>query len=160
MEIAISFGPLGQCPAVSLSGLKRWSPWGLMLSARLPAPCVETTLLSRSTSFVCSSVTDPSAAFTSGSACTFASRLSENPGACTGLPLSFVKAVLALMTASAFLYVWVKIDVNALLIVSVRTKVPLIIATPRMIASAVSTARSFRPARPFSATRSISSGCS
>jgi len=35
--------------------------------------------------------------------------------------LSFVKAVLPLMIASVFLYVCVKIDVNALLIVSVRT---------------------------------------
>jgi hypothetical protein len=34
----------------------------------------------------------------------------------------------------------------------VSTYVPLTIATPRTIASAVSAARSFRPARPFSAT--------
>ena len=121
METAISSGPRGQCPAVSLSGLKRWSPSGLMLSARPPAPCVEMTLLSRPTRFVWSSVTDPSAAFTSGSACTLASRFCEKPGVCTPFPLSFVKAVLALITASAFLYVCVKIDVNALLIVSVRT---------------------------------------
>ena len=75
----------------------------------------------RPTSLVWSSVTDPSAAFTSGNARTRPSRESEKLGACTPFPLSFVKAVLALMIASAFLYVWVKIDVNALLIVSVRT---------------------------------------
>jgi hypothetical protein len=34
--------------------------------------------------------------------------------------------------------------------------VPLIIATPRTIAIAVSSARTFRPAMPFSATVSIS----
>ena len=33
-SIAISSGPLGQCPVVSLRGLKRWSPVGLTLNAR------------------------------------------------------------------------------------------------------------------------------
>ena len=45
-----------------------------------------------------------------------------------------------------------KIVRKPLLIVSVRMKVPLIIATPSTIASAVSAERSFRPARPFSET--------
>jgi hypothetical protein len=39
--------------------------------------------------------------------------------------------------------------------VSVRTYVPLIIATPRTMAIAVSAARSFRPARPLRATAII-----
>src|SRR5919106_711555 len=41
---------------------------------------------------------------------------------------------------------------KALSMVSVRTYVPLTMATPRTIANAVSTARSLRPARPRSAT--------
>ncbi len=41
---------------------------------------------------------------------------------------------------------------NAALIVSVRTYVPLIIATPSTIATAVSAARSLRPSRPLRAT--------
>jgi len=46
----------------------------------------------------------------------------------------------------------VKTVLNAALIVSVKTYVPLIIATPSTIATAVSAARSFRPSRPLSAT--------
>jgi hypothetical protein len=46
----------------------------------------------------------------------------------------------------------VKIELKALSIESVRTNVPETIATPRMIAIAVSDARSFRPSRPLSAT--------
>jgi hypothetical protein len=42
---------------------------------------------------------------------------------------------------------------NALSIASVSTNVPLTIATPRTIAMPVRNARSFRPARPRSATR-------
>ena len=45
-----------------------------------------------------------------------------------------------------------KTVLNAALIVSVRTYVPLIIATPSTIATAVSAARSLRPSRPLSAT--------
>ena len=44
-----------------------------------------------------------------------------------------------------------KIESNALSIESVRTKVPLTIATPSTIANAVSAVRSFRPSSPFSA---------
>ena len=41
---------------------------------------------------------------------------------------------------------------NAFCIVSVRTNVPLTIDTPMTTASAVSRARTLRPARPLSAT--------
>ena len=44
------------------------------------------------------------------------------------------------------------IELKAPFMVSVRTNVPLTIATPRMIANALNDARSFRPASPFSAT--------
>ena len=40
VSIAISCGPFGQRPCVSSSGLKRWSPFGLTLDARLGAPWV------------------------------------------------------------------------------------------------------------------------
>ena len=64
----------------------------------------------------------------------------------------FLNATFPVMTASLFWYACVEIVLKAFLIVSVRTKVPLTIATPRMIAKAVSEARSLRPARPRRAT--------
>ena len=57
-------------------------------------------------------------------------------------------------TTSAFLYDCEKIELNAPLIVSVRTNVPLAIATPSTIAVAVRAARSLRPSSPLSATLS------
>jgi hypothetical protein len=92
---------------------------------------------------------------TSGSAFTSATSDSGKLGAWTPFPLSFVNAVFPVITASAFLYDSLKIDVNAPLIVSVRMKVPQIIATPRTIARPVNRARSLRPASPFSVTPSI-----
>ena len=64
--------------------------------------------------------------------------------------------VLPLTIASVCEYEDVKIVWNARSIVSVRTNVPLTIATPRTIANAVSTVRSLRPARPLRATFLIS----
>ena len=154
-SIAIWSGPRGHVPAVSLSGLKRWSEPGSTLNARLGAPPFEITLPSRPTNCVLSSLTDPAAALTSLSPLIFVRSDSGKLGAWTPFPLSFVKAVLPLTMASAFLYDSVKIDVNAPLIVSVRMNVPLINATPSTIARPVSPARSFRPARPLSVTPSI-----
>ena len=57
------------------------------------------------------------------------------------------------MTAFEPLRTSVKIEPKALSIESVKTYVPLTIATPSTIAIAVSAARSFRPASPLSATR-------
>jgi hypothetical protein len=59
---------------------------------------------------------------------------------------------LPVTTASVPAYDSAKIVLNALSIVSVRTKVPLTIATPSTTASDVSAARNFRPASPLSAT--------
>jgi hypothetical protein len=62
---------------------------------------------------------------------------------------------LPLTTASVWLYELVKIVSKALEMVSVRTKLPLTIATPSTIASVVRTARSRRAASPLSATAVI-----
>ena len=72
-----------------------------------------------------------------------------------GASTSFVppNAVEPEMTASAVEYAAVKMLSKPFLIESVRTYVPLTIATPRTIAIAVSAARSLRPSNPFSATR-------
>ena len=43
-SIATSFGPLGQRPETSSSGLKRWSPFGCTPNASGGAPWPETTL--------------------------------------------------------------------------------------------------------------------
>ena len=48
-----------------------------------------------------------------------------------------------------------KIESNALSIESVSMNVPITIATPSTIATAVSAVRSFRPSKPFSAKRTI-----
>jgi hypothetical protein len=64
-----------------------------------------------------------------------------------------MSGALPLIAASVLAYDSLKIALNALSIVSVRTNVPLTIATPSTTASAVSAALNFRPARPRSATR-------
>ena len=64
------------------------------------------------------------------------------------------------MTAFEPLRMSVKIRSNAWSIESVRTYVPLIIATPRTIAIAVSAVRSFRLSSPRIAKRPISPGYS
>ena len=57
------------------------------------------------------------------------------------------------MTAFEPLRTSEKIELNAWSIESVKTYVPLTIATPSTIAIAVSAARSFLPASPLSETR-------
>ena len=94
----------------------------------------------------------PAAASTSGSARTFASTSSE----IWALPVcDHSTSFLPETTASVCSYELEKIESNALSIVSVRTSVPLTIATPRTIATAVSAERSLRASRPRSATRLI-----
>ena len=85
--------------------------------------------------------------------------MSSSDSGIDGAVVSFElpKSVLPLTTASAFWNDTVKIESKPFLIVSVRTYVPETIATPRMIANAVRSARSLRPARPFSETRITSS---
>ena len=78
--------------------------------------------------------------------------ISTEPGT-VGEPLCANEtADLPVITAAVSWYEPAKIWSNAALIVSVRTYVPLTIATPRTIASAVRKARSLRPASPLSAT--------
>src|SRR5205814_7189999 len=64
----------------------------------------------------------------------------------------FLNATLPLITASECANESLTTFVNAAVIVSVRTYVPLIIETPRTIAIAVRTVRSLRPKSPLSAT--------
>ena len=71
------------------------------------------------------------------------------------MPSLFSNAALPLITMSAFLYDWPTIVSKPAFIVSVRTYVPLIIATPSTIAIAVNDARNLRPARPLRATANI-----
>ena len=107
-------------------------------------------------SCVASLSTLPSASATPGSCRTSARSDSSNVGAVT--PLSSVRsnADLPVMTAFEPWRMSVKIWSNAWSIESVRTKVPLIIATPRTIASAVRAVRSFRLRRPRIGERSHS----
>ena len=151
--IAIWLLPRGHVPDTSFSGLNRLS-FGSTLKPRLGAPPDPIALPSCPTSFVASSVTEPAAACTSGSSWTFRSNVSGKLGVCTPFPFRFSNAVLPVMTTSAFLYDCEKIELNAPLIVSVRTNVPLAIATPSTIAVAVRAARSLRPSSPLSATLS------
>jgi hypothetical protein len=150
-SIATWLLPRGHVPETSCIGLNRVSS-GSTLNPRFGAPPDPITLPFRPTSFVWSSVTAPAAACTSGSACTFRSNVCGRVGAWTPFPFVFSNAVLPVMMTSAFLYDCEKIELNAPLIVSVRTNVPLAMATPSTIAVAVSAARSLRPRSPFSAT--------
>ena len=154
-SITTSPEPDAQSPSTSLNGLKRSSV------GSTPSPNVGfepwIALPSRSRIFAWfvspeRSRIVPAAASTSGSARTFASTSSE----IWALPVcdhstSFVPET----TASVCSYELEKIESNALSIVSVRTSVPLTIATPRTIAIAVSAERSLRAIRPRSATRFI-----
>ena len=105
--------------------------------------------------WVVSDETLPSACATAGSASTFGSRDSLKVGSVTPLPSLRSKADLPVMTAFEPCRMSVKILSNAWEIESVRTYVPLIIATPRTIASAVSAVRSFLLSRPRMAKRVI-----
>jgi len=101
-SIAISCDPLGQRPAERTSGLKRWSPRGLTLNARLGAPPRETTLLSGPTSFAWS-LTPPSATFTPGRPRTRVSSDCGSDGSATPLFALPPIALLPVITASVFL---------------------------------------------------------
>ena len=93
----------------------------------------------------------PSAACTPETARTSCSNDSSKAGAVAPLPSERSKADLPLITTFEPLRTSVKIESNAWSIESVRTKVPLTIATPRTIAIAVSAIRSFRPRSPLRA---------
>ena len=93
----------------------------------------------------------PSACPTPGSSRTSPSSDSSSVGWVTPLPSERSKADLPEITTFEPWRTSVKIWSNALSIESVRTYVPLIIATPSTIARAVRTVRSFRVSRPLSA---------
>ncbi len=93
----------------------------------------------------------PSAAATPESSRTSGSSDSSRVGANEPWPSERSKADLPLMTAFEPWRTSVKIVSNALSIESVRTNVPLTMATPSTIAIAVRAVRSFRPSSPFSA---------
>ena len=154
LSIAICPPPTGHRPSASFRGLKRASFGGSTLEAMLPPPPVEMTLPSRPISCA-SPPTSPEAVATSGSCRTFTSTEAGKAGVSAVLLLSFLNATLPLITASEFWNEWSTIPVNAAVIVSVRTYVPLIIETPSTIASAVSAVRSLRPHSPLRETAFI-----
>jgi hypothetical protein len=91
----------------------------------------------------------PSASATSGRARTSSRSASSRVGSVTPLPSERSNADLPEMTTFDPWRTSVKIWSNALSIESVRTYVPLIIATPSTIARAVSAVRSFRENSPL-----------
>src|SRR5579862_17845 len=99
-----------------------------MLKPRFGAPPVEIDFPLRPTRWVASYSTPPTASSTPGNALMRVSTDSGNDGETVLFELP--KLVLPLTTASAFWYETVKIVSKLFLIVSVRTYVPLIIATP------------------------------
>ena len=118
------------------------------------APCVLIALPSGLRILVAvSSTTLPVAASTLSSSRTFSSKFVGTEGASAVLPSNEMSGAFPLIAASVLAYDSLKIASNALSIVSVRTKVPLTMATPSTTASAVSEARNLRPASPLSATR-------
>jgi hypothetical protein len=118
------------------------------------APFVSTTLPFLSRIFASAwSATFPAAASTFGSVRTRARSDCGTDGDCAMSPSKLMPAALPVTTASVPAYDSLKMLLNASSIASVSTSVPLIMATPRTIAIEVSAARSFRPARPRSATR-------
>ena len=82
----------------------------------------------------------------------FAMAITDSGSGPATVPLSDVNAVFLESTTSMPLLLSWKMSENALLIWSRRMNVPVIIAVPRTIESAVSTVRSLRPHRPRSAT--------
>ena len=139
----------GHRPDTSVSELNR-ACVGSTLNPRFGAPPNTIALPLRPISCAWPA-TPPIAASTSGSALTFASSDSSNDGSDVVPLFERLKADLPLTTASVPRYVCVKIALNAFEIESVRTYVPLIIATPRTIATPVRTVRSFRRRSPRSA---------
>ena len=99
-----------------------------------------------------SSPTVPAAAATSGSCFTRVRTEAEKAGVASVLLSVFLNATFPLITASEFSYDVSTIFVNAPVIVSVRMYVPLTMATPSTIASAVRMVRSLRPSSPLRAT--------
>jgi hypothetical protein len=152
LSIATSLSELGQRPLFSFSGLNRvWEKSTPKPNAG--APPVSTTFPSLLRILAAeASTTSPVAASTLGCCLTSSSSVAGTDGLWLPSP-SNVIACLPLITASVPWYCSVKMFLNAPSIAFVSTSVPLVIATPSTIANAVRTARSFRPARPRSATR-------
>ena len=111
-------------------------------------------------SCVDSESTAPSAAATAGSACTSGSSDSSKVGSVTPLPSERSNSDFPEMTAFEPARMSLKIRSNAWSIESVRTYVPLIIATPRTIATAVRAVRSLRLRSPLMAKRPTPPGYS
>ncbi len=152
-SIATSSAPDGQLPSTRLSGLKR--SYSLAVSrpnANEGAPPVSIGSPSGLSSLVWKSLTEPVATSTPSTARTCSRTSSGIGGGCDCSPSKLMSAPLPVTTASVPAYDSTKMALNALSIVSVSTYAPLIIATPRTIAIAVSTVRNLRPARPRSAT--------
>ena len=119
LSIATSAGPAGQRPATSVSGLNRLSPFASWLKPRFAPLPAEITLPFRPTRWVAWSVSEPTAAATSGSACTLGRTVSGKPKVPWLLPF-VAKAVLPVITAEVFSYETLKIVSKPALIVSVR----------------------------------------
>jgi hypothetical protein len=151
-SIATSF-VFGHAPSASVSELKRgWL--GSTEKPRLGAPPLVSTF--PSFLMICASPATPPSAAATPSICFVFSRSLCGSVACTkpvSPSLVGSNAVFAVTTAFVPRYDSLKIVSKACWIVSVRTYVPLIIATPRTIAIAVRAARSLRPSRPRTATR-------
>ena len=154
-SITTSFGPEAQSPSTSRNGLKRSSSGSTPSPNVGLLPWIASPCLSRIFAWFASpdrSRIVPAAASTSGSAW-IRPRIS---GETVALPVcDHSTSFLPLTTASVCSYELEKIESNAFSIVSVRTSVPLTIATPRTIATAVSAERSLRASRPRIATRLI-----
>ena len=147
-SITISSGP-GQSPSTRRSGLNGESPLRDR-EAEVRRAAVDDRTPSLPINDVESLSTPPSASATRKVAHLVEERLAR-VGSVTPLPSERSNADLPEMTTFEPSRMSVKIWSNALSIESVRTKVPLIIATPSTMASAVSAVRSFRVNIPLSA---------
>ena len=135
-------------PSTSVSGLKTESPFAIE-KPRFGAPPKTTALPSSPMSCVASESTLPSACGDVGQLAHLRQqRLVERRRGDAAACPQRSKADLPVMTAFEPLRMSVKIRSNAWSIESVRTYVPLIIATPRTIAIAVSAVRSLRLRSP------------
>ncbi len=150
LESTTTSRPCGQCPLTSVSGLNGVLPE--TLKPRFGAP-PKAIALPSCTSDVLSFETLPWARATSGRPRSFPSRAGETVGAKEPCPLETLNAALPETTTSEPARISVLMKSNAFWIESVRTNVPLTIATPSTTASAVSAVRSLRPNMPARATR-------
>src|SRR6476659_8467130 len=150
LSITIAWLPCGHEPETRLNGLNLEAPFAIEKPrfGAPPSPNWMTFPLS-SISSVESLSTLPSASATPGSARTFGRRLSLSVGAASPVWSPMSNADLPLMTALDPLRASVKILSNAWSIEFVSTNVPLIIATPRTIAIAVSAVRNLRLSSPL-----------